>query len=106
MNVIYHHGSDIAQSKVIIQVCVEKIDLGLKLMMSKLKKSNGPKVLKIFICYFYKKVLIKIYIKQHITKCRCRLYIKLNISFYYVIFIVRRSFYNSLSFNCYICDII
>jgi len=55
---------------------VEKNDLGLKLMMRKLRKSNDPKALKIFIYYFYKKVLTKICIKQHIIKYRCRFYIK------------------------------
>jgi len=58
-----------------MQVCVEKKDLRLKLMMPKLNKSNSLKVLKIFIYYFYKKVLIKICIKQHI-KYKCRFYIK------------------------------
>jgi len=45
-------------------------------MMRKLRKSNSLKVLKIFIYYFYKKVLIKICIKQHIIKYRCKFYIK------------------------------
>jgi len=45
-------------SKIIIQVCAEKKNLRLKLMMYKLGKSN--EVLKIFIYYFYKNVFIKI----------------------------------------------
>jgi len=64
MNAIFHH----VLSKVIIQVCIKKKDLGFKFMMRKLRKSNGPKVLKIFTFYFYKKVLIKICIEQHIVK--------------------------------------
>jgi len=62
INAIFHHGQVL--SKVIIQVCVEKKDLGLKLIMRKLRKSNGLEVLKIFVYHFYKKVLIKICIKQ------------------------------------------
>jgi len=74
MNAIFHHGSSIDQGYY-VSMCREGRSLGLKLMR-KLRKSNGLKVLKIFMYYFYKKVLIKICIKQHIIKYRCRFYIK------------------------------
>jgi len=75
MNTIFHHSSGIEQDH-IIQVCAEKKNLRLKLMMCKLEKSNGLEVLKIFIYYFYKKIFIKICIKQHIMKYVCKIYIK------------------------------
>jgi len=60
MNTIFYHRYWAR----IMQVCVEKKDLRLKLMMRKLRKNNGLKMLKIFIYYFYKKVLIKICISN------------------------------------------
>jgi len=61
MNAIFHH--DTCMKRVIIRVCVEKKHLGLKLMTRKLQKSNGLKVLKIFIYYFYKKLVLNTCIK-------------------------------------------
>jgi len=58
INAIFHHGSSIEQGHY-TSMCREQRSLGLKFMMRKLRKSNGPEVLKIFTFYFYKKVLKK-----------------------------------------------
>jgi len=63
MNAIFYHSICIEKSHYMSMCREETSVLGLKLMIRKLQKSNGLRVLKISMYYFYKKLLLNIYNK-------------------------------------------
>jgi len=69
-----YHGSEIEQVHN-TSMCREERSW-IEIDDAQIKKINSLEVLRIFIYYFYKKVLIKICIKQHIMKCIYKFYIK------------------------------
>jgi len=75
MNAIFHYGLGIEQVYNISMCREERSWIEID---EQIKKSNSLEMLKIFIYYFYKKVLTKICIKQHIMKYIWKFYIKVS----------------------------
>jgi len=64
MNAIFHNGLCIENGHYTSMCREETSSIWIEIDDTQIEKSNGPEVLRISIYYFYKKLLLKTYIKR------------------------------------------